>query len=238
MSRSSNSSYFTTSKSTVGTIKLYQEISPEVTYYNTDPVAVTPNEYTVTFKDWDGTVLKTETVVEGNAATAPADPTREGYTFTGWSADFTNVTSDLIVTAQYTINSYTLTINYVKAEGGTAASTYTQTYTYGASYSVTSPTVEGYTPDQAVVTGTMGAGNVTITVTYTKNAPAGLLGDVNCDGVVDMKDVTTLNAYLMNCGQLSADGLANADVNGDGTINAYDSTLIAMISLGLQLPTA
>ncbi|MBQ1893373.1 MAG: dockerin type I repeat-containing protein, partial [Clostridia bacterium] len=64
------------------------------------------------------------------------------------------------------------------------------------------------------------------------------LGDVNCDGVVDMKDVTALNAYLMNCGELSAEGLANADVSGDGNIDAYDSTLIAMISLGLQLPTA
>ncbi len=192
--------------------------------------------YTVTFRDWDGTVLSSQRVAEGQSAAAPADPTREGYTFTGWSADFTNVTSDLTVTAQYTINSYTLSINYVKAEGGTAASAYTQTYEYGASYSVTSPTVEGYTPDQAVVTGTMGAGNVTITVTYTKNAPAGLLGDVNCDGVVDMKDVTALNAYLVNSGELSAEGLANADVSGDGNIDAYDSTLIAMIALGIELP--
>ena len=39
--------------------------------------------YTVTFKDWDGTVLSTQSVLEGTAATAPADPTREGYTFTG-----------------------------------------------------------------------------------------------------------------------------------------------------------
>ncbi len=235
LSFDSTNTRYTTNKSGK-VINLYQYVNGDTTYYTTDPVAVTPNEYTVTFKDWDGTVLKTETVVEGNAATAPADPTREGYTFTGWSADFTNVTSDLIVTAQYTINSYTLSINYVKAEGGTAASTYTQTYTYGASYSVTSPTVEGYTPDQAVVTGTMGAGSVTITVTYTKNAPAGLLGDVNCDGVVDMKDVTALNAYLVNSGEISAEGLANADVSGDGNIDAYDSTLIAMIALGIELP--
>ena len=38
LSRSSNSTYFTTSKNTNGTIVLYQEISTAVTYYCTDPV--------------------------------------------------------------------------------------------------------------------------------------------------------------------------------------------------------
>ena len=57
--------------------------------------------YTVTFVDWDNTVLKTETVEAGKAATAPADPTRAGYTFKGWDKTFDNVTSDLTVTAQY-----------------------------------------------------------------------------------------------------------------------------------------
>ena len=62
------------------------------------------NMYTVTFTDWDGTVLKTETVEHGHAATAPADPVRDGYTFIGWDVDFSNVTGDLIVTAQYEEN--------------------------------------------------------------------------------------------------------------------------------------
>ena len=45
-------------------------------------------------------MLKTQTVNYGGAATAPANPTREGYTFTGWDVDFSNVQSDLVVTAQ------------------------------------------------------------------------------------------------------------------------------------------
>ena len=57
--------------------------------------------YTVTFKDYNGTVLKTETVKEGESATAPNNPSRVNYAFIGWDKTFTNITSDLIVTAQY-----------------------------------------------------------------------------------------------------------------------------------------
>ena len=66
--------------------------------------------FDVTFFDYDGTELKTEQVSKGSAATAPADPTREGYTFTGWDpADYSHVTTDLTVTAQYKINTFTVT---------------------------------------------------------------------------------------------------------------------------------
>ena len=57
--------------------------------------------YTVKFVDHDGIVLKTEVVEKGKAATAPADPVRDGYTFTGWDKAFDNVTSNLTVFAQY-----------------------------------------------------------------------------------------------------------------------------------------
>ncbi|MBE6087592.1 MAG: DUF4347 domain-containing protein, partial [Clostridium beijerinckii] len=68
------------------------------------------NSYTVTFKDYDGTVIKTETVIEGASATAPSpNPTRNGYTFAGWDKVFTNITEDTVVTAMYNANSYTVT---------------------------------------------------------------------------------------------------------------------------------
>ena len=67
------------------------------------------NKYTVTFVDYDGeNILKNEEVEHGAAATAPNDPTRTGYTFTGWDQEYKNVTSDLTVTAQYEINKYTV----------------------------------------------------------------------------------------------------------------------------------
>jgi surface protein len=58
--------------------------------------------YTVTFYDWNGDLLFTETVEEGNDAKGPdTDPEREGYKFVGWSKPITNITSDLVVIAQY-----------------------------------------------------------------------------------------------------------------------------------------
>ena len=56
---------------------------------------------TVTFVDWDGTVLKTQVVKPGSSATPPSDPTRAYCTFTGWSGTYTNVTSNQTVTATY-----------------------------------------------------------------------------------------------------------------------------------------
>lgn len=60
--------------------------------------------YTVTFHDWDDEVLKTEKVYEGEDATAPKDPYREGYTFIGWDKALENITSNLLLIAQYEQN--------------------------------------------------------------------------------------------------------------------------------------
>ena len=51
--------------------------------------------------DFDNTVLKEEDVLYQEAATAPGDPTREGYTFAGWDTDFSAVKEDMTVKAQY-----------------------------------------------------------------------------------------------------------------------------------------
>ena len=57
--------------------------------------------HTVTFVDYDDTVLDKQKVEDGHDAVAPDDPVRPGYIFTGWDEDFTNVKKDLTVTAQY-----------------------------------------------------------------------------------------------------------------------------------------
>ena len=73
-------------------------------------------QFTVTFKDHDGTVLKTQVVDAGTHATPPANPTREGYTFANWDKMYTNVTMDLTVTALYTKDAAAPTIIISKAE--------------------------------------------------------------------------------------------------------------------------
>ncbi len=51
-------------------------------------------------------LLSEQKVRYGYSAVAPNGVTRKGYTFTGWDKDFTNVTSDLTVTAKFKINNY------------------------------------------------------------------------------------------------------------------------------------
>ena len=94
------------------------------------PIVEMKGVYTVTFEDYDGYTLKTESVPEGNDAHAPADPEREGYNFTGWDKTFTNVQADLTVTATYAINAYTVT--FYDNDGTTKLKTESVNYGYGA----------------------------------------------------------------------------------------------------------
>ena len=61
--------------------------------------------YYVTFTDGFGGVIGVPQLVrEGDSAVAPADPEREGFTFTGWKPAFSDVRSDLTVEAQWLDN--------------------------------------------------------------------------------------------------------------------------------------
>lgn len=77
---------------------------------NGDTVYVkwTINKYTVTFMDGK-TVLKTEKVQHGSAATAPEVPEKDGKTFKEWDKGFSTVTSDLTINAVYDVDTFTVT---------------------------------------------------------------------------------------------------------------------------------
>ena len=77
-----------------------------------------PNEYTITYMDGN-TVLAVDTFTYRATVTPIADPTKEGYTFTGWNPELptTMPDSNLTVDAQWQINSYNITLN--PGTGGT-----------------------------------------------------------------------------------------------------------------------
>ncbi len=64
--------------------------------------------YTVTFDSNGGTAVASQTVTDGDTATKPNDPTREGYYFDGWYLDSaiydfdTIVSGDITLVAQWT----------------------------------------------------------------------------------------------------------------------------------------
>ena len=139
--------------------------------------------FTVTWLVDNAEYDKDENVAYGTAVSTikPADPTKgptaeKTFMFSAWSpeiADDATVTADVTYTANFTeaAREYTLTITYEGPTGFPAQQTYTAQVANGTEYSVASPVVEGYTPDVATVTGTMPTQDVTVTVTYTADAP-------------------------------------------------------------------
>ena len=180
------------------------------------------NTYTVTFKDWNGTVLKTQEVQHGGDAEAPADPTRTGYTFTGWDKAFTNITADLVVTAQYSINTYTVTF---KDWDGTELKT--QEVQYGGDAEAPAdPTRVGYTFtgwDKAFT-------NITADLVVT--AQYEMLGDVDGDGNVSMADALTILRMAMDI--LPVENQQIADVDGDGFITSMDALLALRFAMHIE----
>lgn len=142
-----------------------QQTSPTLIPFTSDNGSITAQVYhSVTFVDYDGTVLSAQSVAHGSAAAEPTAPEREGYAFIGWDKDFSNVTEDMTVTAQYSTNSYsiTYTINGVEYT--------TQTYEFGAEVSAPEYTVpEGHSFSGWDIPETMPAENITLNAELTVN---------------------------------------------------------------------
>ena len=101
------------------------------------------NRYTITFDTAGGSEIAPITQDYDTAITAPADPTREGYTFIGWDMEIptTMPAENMTVTAQWEINRYTITFD---TAGGSEIASITQDY--GTAITTPAdPTREGYT---------------------------------------------------------------------------------------------
>ncbi len=82
-------------------------------------VAEYVRQYTVTFKDHDGSTISTQLVDSGENAIPPSTPQREGYTFSKWNRSYENIIANTEVIATYTLNRYTVT--FVNVDGSVVA---------------------------------------------------------------------------------------------------------------------
>lgn len=78
---------------------------------------ITPTTYTIRFLDYDNTVLKTQSLQAGATPTPPSNPTRSGYTFSGWSPAVATVTQNQDYIATYTEDTPSIQYNIIFAEG-------------------------------------------------------------------------------------------------------------------------
>lgn len=147
--------------------------SPNVEYTataNADYTAVfisTLNKYTITFKNWDGSILEAKAWDYGTLPSYEGTPTRPAdaeytYTFSGWDKSINVVTGDEIYVAQYngSSNSYTLTVS---GEHGTT--TGSGVYAYGTNVTITATPDECYHFVKWSDNGTEASRTITITGT-------------------------------------------------------------------------
>ena len=124
------------------------------------------NQYTITFDSNGGSEIAPITQDYGTAITAPADPTRKGYTFKGWDKEIpeTMPAENITVKAQWEINQYTITFD---TNGGSEIAPITQDY--GTAITAPAdPTRKGYTFKgwDKEIPETMPAENITITARW------------------------------------------------------------------------
>ena len=161
----------------------------------------TVNQCTLTFDTNGGSAIAPITQDYGTAITAPADPTKTGYTFAGWTPAIptTMPAENMTIKAKWTVNQYTLTFD---TNGGSTIAPITQAYgtaiTAPADPTKTGYTFAGWTP---AIPATMPAENLTVTAQwrynsggssgysyYTIKATAGAGGSISPSGSVSVRE--------------------------------------------------
>ena len=161
----------------------------------------TANQYTLTFDTNGGSTIAPITQDYGTAITAPADPTKTGYTFAGWTPAIpaTMPAENMTIKAKWTVNQYTLTFD---TNGGSTIAPITQDYgtaiTAPADPTKTGYTFAGWTP---AIPSTMPAENLTVTAQwryngggssgysyYTIKATAGTGGSISPSGNISVRE--------------------------------------------------
>ena len=139
----------------------------------------TINQYTITFNTAGGSVIAPIVQDYATAVVAPANPTREGYTFAGWDKAIpaTIPAENVTITATWTPVNYT--ISYDLAGGSVASANPTSYNIESAPITLINPTKDGYdfagwtgtgldAATKNVIIATGNTGNRSYTATWTK----------------------------------------------------------------------
>ena len=191
--------------------------------------------YTVVFKNWDGTVLSTKTYHYGDKVSAPANPTRPNdsgfeYTFAGWDQAVVNCGGNAVYTATYSSKSIvpsTITSNKHTVSGGTISK-------IGVGTTVSTllgdlgegSYVKVYQGEQEVAKDALIGTGMTVKImdgnTVKATAVVVVTGDTNGDGKLTVTDMLSSKAHLLKKSDLQGAAGQAADTNGDGTISITD----------------
>lgn len=190
--------------------------------------------YLIVFKDHDGRELKRETVTEGGSATPPAQPARDGYTFSGWNGVYTNVKANCDVIAQYSKNADTTSITGLSDQTIAIGAAITLNVTTNSGSTVSwaagtagiveltgnnkSATVKGVAAGSTVITASVDGKSVSCTITV-KQADNGVTLELSGTSTVVVGKTTQLTAKLTGSTEkiswTSSDAaIAKVDANG------------------------
>ena len=147
------------------------------------------NKYLLTYKV-DDEVFKSDSIVYNSSLTPIAAPTKEGYTFSGWSEiPSTMPAQDVVVTGSFKINKYLLTYQVDDEIVKSDSIVYNATITPEAE-----PTKEGYTfSGWSEIPATMPAHDIVVTGTFSINK---YLLTYKVDGEVFKSDSIIYNSSL------------------------------------------
>ncbi len=217
--------------------------------YTKNATPVEQSTVTVNYVDADGKTIKAATTQTlDNGSTYNVDtPTIDGYTYKSADGALSGtVDGNKTITLTYTkdaapVEQSTVTVNYVDADGKTIKAATTQTLDNGSTYTVETPTIDGYTYKSAdgALSGTVD-GNKTIALTYTKDSTTPVenkanltINYVDADGnTIKASSVTEYivgQAYTV--GQPEIAGYTYDHATGDaiaGTI-AYNGNTVTLV---------
>ncbi len=146
-------------------VSKYKEVGPWKDFKDVVAIEGTQRTFVLTYKV-DGEVYKTVEIKEGEPITPEAAPTKEGYTFSGWS-EIPEImpSNDVTITGTFIINKYKLIYMVDNEEYKSYEVEYNAAITPEAA-----PTKEGYTfSGWSEIPEKMPAKDITVTGTFTVN---------------------------------------------------------------------